>query len=108
MNENIEFLKDYYPILYGLLMQLPSHCIDSIADYLVNGVNQGGSFVQAFLKNDFLEFFSRADDSNRAAALSYAKLMHQMPLGSYGSKKNILDWQKQGGLKGTKINHNRR
>jgi len=52
-----------------------------------------GGFLHAVLSNDLFEALNRADEDNRADIYEISQFVHHnLPIGSYGSVKNVKAW----------------
>lgn len=79
---------------------LPAHMQDGARRYIEHGIPPG-HFLQAVLRNDFMEAFRRADDVNTECMRDWAVfLSSHAPIGCYGSPEHVADWIKSGGLAG--------
>lgn len=80
--------------------RLPAHMQDTARRYVEAGI-PGGSFFTAVVSNDFMQAFSRADDSNTDAMRDWAMwLYNDAPCGCYGSQDKVRAWIASGGLEG--------
>lgn len=86
---------------------LPNHMQDGFRLYIEKGVPMG-SFGQAFLSNDLMGAFSRADIINRNQMFELCVwLRNQAPIGCHGSPERVDEWVKIGGLNGLMSEHNK-
>jgi len=74
---------------------IPGYTIDSLWEYVETRRPTGG-FLRAALSNDFVEAVLRADDSNRMAILSIARLIaNEVPFDARGSSERVTAWLKR-------------
>ena len=78
---------------------IPLHMHDAVVRYVEHGIRPG-SFLSAVFSNDFMGACNCADDVNRCCLFEYGRLLFSMPLGCHGSPDAVLEWIKQGGLRG--------
>ena len=83
--------------------QIPnSYMIDGVKRYVENG-GDAGDFLTALFSNDLVGALSRADDSNREKIWDWVKfLWNEVPSNCWGSREQVIQWQKKGGKKGLK------
>ena len=82
------------------LCRLPDYMRDGMRRYIVQGIPPG-DFMSAVLKNDLMEAFGRADDTNQRFMHNYAMFLYNdAPRGCYGSPNAFYEWCKEGGLQG--------
>jgi len=79
---------------------IPQHTLDSIMDYVNNGVATGG-FLTAVLSNDLAKSFTRADKENlEAMGAIVSFIMNKIPAQCHGSTSKVNAWCAAGGSKG--------
>jgi hypothetical protein len=82
------------------LALIPQHCRTGMHDYIMDG-RRPGDFLQAVLRNDFMDAVCRADADNRFSLIGYAHLLHNYaPDESYGSRTRVDAWVGHGGWRG--------
>lgn len=81
------------------LDQLPEYMREGIEKYIMDG-RESGSFLMAVFENNLIEAMVRADVTNRHYMMRYIYLLLHMPPGSFGSREQIAEWMKRGGLNG--------
>ena len=83
--------------------QVPnSYMTEAVKRYVEEG-EAVGHFLTALLSNDLVGAFSRADDSNREKMWDWVKfLWNEVPSNCWGSREQVIRWQKKGGKKGLK------
>lgn len=80
--------------------KLPVITLDGVLRYVLHGVSTG-SFLTAVFENDFMIAAVRADPTNKHMLDDWARLLYnQCPSACYGSKTNVKNWKKIGGLEG--------
>lgn len=78
---------------------LPADLREEMKLYIERGV-MPGDFCEAVIKNQLVESFGKADESNRAAMFQIACWVYnRMPLPARG-EENYLAWLQVGGLEG--------
>ena len=84
--------------------QVPnSYMIDGVKRYVENG-KDAGNFLTALFSNDLVGALSQADDSNREKIWDWVKfLWNEVPSNCWGSREEVLRWQKKGGKAGLKL-----
>jgi len=86
-----------YNIDYSLI---PEHMRSSLQRYIEKGIHPG-DFLYSVLCNDFVKACFYADYINRKKLLRYASwLMQECPIGAWGSKDIIKQWEIDRGLEG--------
>lgn len=84
---------DYYP-------PLPHYMKEGLRRHVEDG-SPVGHFLTALLSNDLKEAIFRADDTNRAAIVTWAYwLRNECPQDAQGSPEAVKKWREAGGLKG--------
>lgn len=84
----------------GLEKLIPSHVHNGIREYVLSG-RPTGSFLAYVFSNDFIKSFQHADMDNKRVLENYVWfMMSHMPVGSFGSEKNVKEWKAHSGLKG--------
>lgn len=79
---------------------IPAHMVEGVCTYVEQGIPPGG-FLRAVLENNLVQSAVRADLSNRQRLVEYAQLVYwELPSGCHGSKADVDDWVKSGGLAG--------
>ncbi|WP_162947037.1 hypothetical protein [Ruegeria sp. EL01] len=79
---------------------LPAHMQDGFRLYIEKGIPMG-SFGRAFLSNDLMGAFNRADETNRASMFDLCVWLHnRAPIGCHGSPERVDEWIQAGGLEG--------
>ena len=83
--------------------QVPnSYMTEAVKRYVEEG-EAVGHFLTALLSNDLVGAFSRADGSNREKMWDWVKfLWNEVPSNCWGSREQVIRWQKKGGKKGLK------
>ena len=83
--------------------QVPnSYITEAVKRYVEEG-EAVGHFLTALLSNDLVGAFSRADGSNREKMWDWVKfLWNEVPSNCWGSREQVIRWQKKGGKKGLK------
>ena len=78
--------------------RLPAHTAESARLYIEHGCPPG-SFLEAILRNQLVESYSRADETNLAAMFDIVMwLYNDCPMAARG--ENVDDWIEHGGLFG--------
>ncbi len=73
---------------------IPEHMMEPIKRYVENGIIPGG-FLQAVICNNLHDALNRADDETLRNLPAYmAYFYNKTPMGCWGSKKKMMDWQK--------------
>jgi hypothetical protein len=80
---------------------IPERMRGGVARYIMDGIPPG-DFLYSILINDFYEASHRADEGNRFYFKEYAIMLGMLPLGSWGSRVNVDNWIRSGGLNGQK------
>ena len=79
-----------------------SYMIEGVKRYVEEG-GEIGHFLTALFSNDLIGTFSRADSSNREKMWDWVKfLWNEVPSNCWGSREQVIRWQKKGGKKGLK------
>lgn len=74
---------------------VPEHTRESLANYFIH-CYEPGSFLMSVLVNDLYGAACRADHINRPALAEIAKwVMHNAPVGSWGSPEAVNGWLKK-------------
>lgn len=82
------------------LERLPERMRDGIVRYIERGIPPG-HFLTAVICNDLKGAFQRADDENTALMRNYVSFFYNYAPGDcWGSKQEMDDWIKKGGLLG--------
>lgn len=77
---------------------LPRRGAELITAHVVYG-KRPDAFITELLSNNFVVAVRRASDEDRKCLDKYAQaLLFDLPIGSWGSPENVIDWQRQGGL----------
>ena len=77
---------------------IPSHMIGGVKRYVLHGI-AGGSFLTALFSNDLMGAIGKADYSNQAALIEWARFIHNhVPSGCHGSPEKVSAWIASGGL----------
>jgi hypothetical protein len=80
--------------------QLPPHMQEGIINYIKFG-HPTGDFLQAVIKDRFVEAFGRADDINLIYMRAWADYMYNYcPMPARGSDGAYKAWVAKGGLEG--------
>jgi hypothetical protein len=59
-----------------------------------------GHFLSAVIRNDLKEAIARADDENVIGLAAYIHFFYNhAPIGCWGSKEKVLQWEQNGGLR---------
>lgn len=83
---------------------IPHHMHDCIRNYVMDGI-EPGSFLAALLRNDLMEAFGRADESNARAMRGWATFLYNyVPMECRGSTSAIRAWIECGGIAGKETN----
>jgi len=87
----------YRPLDYGRF-HIPEHMKGGLDRYVRLGIRPGG-FLQAVLRNDFVEAMIRADMQNKQHLHEYALLLlgGVIPDEAWGSAEAVNSWIKNGG-----------
>ena len=92
--DNQNTLPERKAINYDLL---PEHTRGEVKRYIEHGVPPG-DFLQAVLRNNLMEAFMRADDTNIARMFDIVSFFYnEAPIDCWGSKENIKKWIKEKG-----------
>ena len=76
-------------------ISIPNYMHDAILGYFNDHLPPGG-FLQAVLKNDFMEACGCADGANFTALQAYASFLYmEAPDGSFGSPEKVKAWLEQ-------------
>lgn len=76
---------------------IPAHMQEGLIAYILTGRPPGG-FLRAVLENDLYRSFAKADAVNQHMMLAYARVLEHMPIGSWGSAREVDHWIASGGL----------
>lgn len=77
--------------------KLPIHMQEGIQAYIEQG-RPPDRFLYAVLSNDLVHSYCHADSENAAAMPKWASFLYnEAPIDSWGSKKAVDAWIKQGG-----------
>lgn len=80
---------------------IPSHCHAGILGYVLYG-HEFGDFLWAVFQCERFDVVALlADDVNKLHLQDYARLLHMLPRGCWGSASNVEAWIRKGGLSGT-------
>ena len=80
---------------------LPGYMIGGLMRYINSGI-QPGDFLQAVLKNNLMDAFSMADETNGRMMREWARwLYNYAPSQSFGSTQRYAEWISHRGLLGT-------
>ena len=78
--------------------KLPEHIRGGMQRYIDDGILPG-SFLQAVIKDQLVESFSLADETNIERMFDIAGFMYnEAPRGCRGSKEVMMKWHEKGGL----------
>jgi len=79
---------------------LPEHIQGGMERYIEQGIAPG-DFLQAVIKNQLVDSFALADETNIRSMFDIASFMYnQAPLACRGSLEAMKAWQTKGGLNG--------
>ena len=72
---------------------IPSHCQESVQEYIEYGIPPGGFLTKVFA-NDLVGAFGKADDINEAHMRNYAMFLYcHAPTDCWGSYEKVRDWR---------------
>lgn len=75
--------------------EIPEHMRRGVKLYLEKGLRPG-EFLTAVLENNLVQSICRADQTNLAQIVEWAKFLYnEMPMGSWGSKEKVNAWIKK-------------
>lgn len=79
---------------------LPSYMIGGLMRYMNDGTRPG-DFLSAVLKNNLMDAFSYADETNAQSVRDWARwLYNYAPSQAFGSVGRFTSWCDRGGLRG--------
>ena len=79
---------------------IPQHMQDGLTLWVEKGV-MTGHFMTAVMENDLMEAYGRADEQNQWSMRNWCVFLYSYaPRGCYGSRANVAEWRKVGGLEG--------
>lgn len=78
---------------------IPFHMHDGVMRYYNCGIIPG-DFLRHVLYNDLMRAFMHADDTNKAAMESFARMLYHLTPACFGSKKIVEEWSHRGGYEG--------
>lgn len=74
---------------------LPEHIRGGVRRYVEEGIIPG-DFLQAVIRNDLMESFSRADETNIARMFDIVSFFYnETPNACWGSEEKMLSWMKR-------------
>ncbi len=75
---------------------VPQHLLPGLDLYVFEGIKPGGC-LQAILKNDLIESFSRADEAVQHGMFNIVTYLYNvLPTACYGSPDNFYHWVDNG------------